>query len=108
MLNLYWNNWIWLNEKIATAFKQRDSKVENLMELAVDNYTEMIGSFVNIVAHAIDDPSEVIEPLNGRERLDFIRGRLNREFAYIQLDALYTEANKKAVSLLARNMIKSR
>lgn len=108
VLNFYWDKWLWLSDEITTTLKQKDPKVGILMETAIINYTEMLSSFVFIEPSAVEDTSQAIEPLNGHERLLFIREKVNREFAYIQLNALYSEAQKKAVSLLARNMIKSR
>ncbi|MDW0115527.1 hypothetical protein QTL97_01070 [Sporosarcina thermotolerans] len=108
VLNSYWDKWLGLSDEIAAALKQKDRKVVPLMETAINNYSEMLSSFVFIEPTAVEDTSQAIEPLNGHERLLFIREKMNREFAYIQLKALYSEAQKKAVSLLARNMIKSR
>ncbi|WP_339250042.1 YpoC family protein [Sporosarcina sp. FSL W8-0480] len=108
VLNSYWEKWLRLSDEIRTALKQKDPKVVVLMESALQNYTEMLSSFILIKPATVDDATEAIEPLNGHERLQFIREKMNREFAFIQLKALYSEAQKKAVSLLVRSMIKSR
>lgn len=83
---------------IEEAYKQRDPEVANLMDKAVENYLAMLGSFLPLHSSI---PTSSIEPLNGEERLQFIRNKLAAHFAFVQLDALYTEAMKKAVSQLA-------
>ncbi|MCM3743049.1 hypothetical protein M3193_02725 [Sporosarcina luteola] len=99
LLYSHWDNWLDMKERIEEAYKQKDPEAANLLDMAIDNYVELIRSFKN------DDSSSSvmsqIEPLNGEERLQFIRTKRAGHFAYVQLDALYTEAMKKAVSRLA-------
>ena len=44
----------------------------------------------------------ILLPLNGEERFQFVKDRINSHYAYIQLDALYTETKKKAARLSVR------
>src|SRR3954471_11890334 len=94
----FWNNWMDMKEEIERSYQRKDPLAVVLMEKAIENYLLMIESFLP------SKPSiarSSIEPLNGKERLQFIREKITAHFAYIQLDALYTEAMKKAVSRLA-------
>lgn len=89
-----------MKEGIEDAYKRRDPIAAKRMDKAIENYLAMLGSFLpNEPGSSISS----IEPLNGSERLQFILTKRTGHFAYVQLDALYTEAMKKAVSQLARN-----
>jgi hypothetical protein len=97
----FWNTWLDMKEEIKRAYQRKDPSVAALMKKALENYSLMLESFL------IDNPSDpsgsisLIEPLNGKERLHFIHMKIASHFAYVQLNALYTEAMKKAVSRLA-------
>ncbi len=90
-----------MKEQIEKAYQRKEPSAADLMVKAIENYLLMLRSI------SITNPSDphsarsMIEPLNGNERLQFIRERIEGYFAYVQLDALYTEAMKKAVSRLA-------
>ncbi len=90
-----------MKEKIEEAYEQKDSRAINMMEKAIDNYSAMLGAFLPDDSSVHGEITSSIEPLNGKERLQFIRSKITGHFAYVQLDALYTEAMKKAVSRLA-------
>ncbi|MCM3637661.1 hypothetical protein M3152_08000 [Sporosarcina luteola] len=94
-----WNNWLDMKERIEEAYKQKSPEAANLIDIAIGNYMEMLGLFMNTESSSID--VSLIEPLNGIERLQYIRTKRAGHFAYVQLDALYSEAMKKAVSRLA-------
>ena len=102
-LYTFWNSWLDMKESIEDAYKQKDPIVSNMMEKAIENYLAMIESFLHVDPSETADIKSSIEPLNGNERLQFIRGKISGYFAYVQLDALYTEAMKKAVSQIAKN-----
>lgn len=88
-----------MKERIEEAYKQKNPEAADLMDMAIGNYLEMLGSFKNAESSSLD--VSMIEPLNGKERLQFIRTKRVGHFAYVQLNALYNEAMKKAVSRLA-------
>jgi hypothetical protein len=97
----YWNTWLGMKEEIEEAYQRKDPSVVARMEKAIENYSLMLESFL---INNLSDPSgslSSIEPLNGKERLHFIHTKIASHFAYVQLNALYTEAMKKAVSRLA-------
>ena len=88
-----------MKEEIEWSYQRKDPSAVVMMEKAIENYLLMLESFSN---HSHSSVSiSLIEPLNGNERIQFIREKITGHFAYIQLDALYTEAMKKAVSRLA-------
>jgi hypothetical protein len=97
----FWNAWLDMKKSIEDAYKQKDSRAADLMEKAIENYIRMVESFLHANPSVPGDIKLSIEPLNGEERLQFIRSKISGYFAYVQLDALYTEAMKKAVSQLA-------
>lgn len=95
LLYSFWNQWLKMKAEIEVAYKRKDSEAVNLMGHAIENYLAMLRTFDS------GDSTSTIEPLNGKERLQFIRSKITGHFAFVQLDALYTEAMKKAVSQLA-------
>lgn len=90
-----------MKDGIEDAYRRKDSKAVNMMDEAIDNYLAMLGSFLCVDSLGQGDSTSSIEPLNGKERLQFILSKKTGHFAYVQLDALYTEAMKKAVSRMA-------
>ncbi|MGG0668183.1 YpoC family protein [Lederbergia citrisecunda] len=94
----FWNCWLDMKEEIGNAYKRRDPEAAKMMDKAIENYLAMLGSFLPIDTGSSASP---IEPLNGKERLQFIHSKRAGHFAYVQLDALYTEAMKKTVSRFA-------
>ena len=103
LLYSFWNNWLGMKANIEDAYKQKDPDAANMMVEAIENYLAMIESFLLIEPSVSGGNKSSIEPLNGAERLAFIRGKISGYYAYVQLDALYTEAMKKAVSQIAKN-----
>lgn len=101
MLYSFWNNWLDMKDRIEEAYKQKNSEAVNMLDKAIENYLAMLQSFVYVGSSTLDRPTSMIEPLNGKERLQFILTKRRGYFAFVQLDALYTEAMKKAVSRLA-------
>lgn len=87
--------------RIEEAYKQKDPEAAYMMEKAIENYLGMLGSFSHFDSIGLGGSTSLIEPLNGNERLQFIHNKIASYFAYVQLDALYTEAMKKAVSRMA-------
>lgn len=90
-----------MKDDIEDAYKRRNPEAAEMLDKAIENYLAMLGSFQEDVSLGLGYSTSLIEPLNGRERLQFIIRKREGHFAYIQLDALYTEAMKKAVSQLA-------
>lgn len=101
LLYSFWNRWLDMKARIEEAYKQKDPEAAYMMEKAIENYLGMLGSFSHVDTLDLGGSTSLIEPLNGQERLLFIRRKITGYFAYIQLDALYIEAMKKAVSRMA-------
>lgn len=101
MFYSFWNRWLNMKDGIENAYRRRDSEAANMMDKAINNYLAMLGSFLYVDSFGPGNSTSSIEPLNGKERLQFIQSKKTGHFAYVQLDALYTEAMKKAVSQMA-------
>lgn len=97
----FWNSWIDMKGEIEGAYQRKDPSTANMMDKAIENYLLMLELYPLINPSDPSGPRSLIEPLNGKERLQFIRMKIHGHFAYVQLNALYTEAMKKAVSRLA-------
>ncbi len=88
-----------MKEEIEKLYNIEDKEAITYMEIAIRNYTQLLeygGSELNqrtgkMVARLL--------PLNGDERLQFVKDKIASHYAYVQLDALYTEAKKKAARL---------
>ncbi|WOV89072.1 hypothetical protein QWT69_08200 [Sporosarcina oncorhynchi] len=100
-LESFQNDWIVLKGKLAIAFSEENQKKSDLMREAIGLYHSFISTFTRDVATS-DDEGMDIRPLNAKERLRFIEEKMSGRFAFIQLDALFSEAMKKAASQLAR------
>ena len=60
------------------------------------NYLSMVGKLVD------DRKGKIVYtllPLNGEERFEFVKDKISSHYAYIQLDALFTETKKKVARL---------
>lgn len=92
------NSWLLVKEKLAIAFSNNDLIKTELMKEAIYLYHSMVAKFAedNARSFGID-----IRPLNDIERLQFITEKVSSRFAFIQLEALFSEAIKKAASQLA-------
>ena len=62
-----------------------------------------MNNFLNTVESKLNERNGKLDtlllPLNGEERFEFVKDRITSHYAYIQLDALYTETKKKAARL---------
>ena len=95
------NDWIVLKGKLTDAFSEENRNRSDLMKEAIELYHSFISTFTRDVA-TVDGKRMDIKPLNDKERLRFIEEKISGRFAFIQLDALFSEAMKKAASQLAR------
>lgn len=92
------NSWLLLKGKLIIAFSTKSTMKTELMIEAIELYQSMIANFAenNHLSHGLD-----IRPLNDKERLQFIIKKTSNQSAFIQLEALFSEAIKKAASQLA-------
>ncbi len=86
-----WHEW---QKEIPQLYEEKDDLVHEKMNEALQNYYDLL-KYGEIEA---GEPS-ILLPLNGEERLAFIKKQQASRYAFIQLDALYDESQKKAARL---------
>jgi len=100
----YFEQWLDLSTRIHQAHELRNGEAKALMD-------QGILLFENCILYCSDTPSKSIEeseeyevlPLNGMERLQFIKTRPGQYACFRQLDELFKELKKR----LARLRIKA-
>lgn len=101
LLAPHFEKWDLVKEKVEELYSLKDKEAIIFMEHAIRDYEHLLeygGSELNERTGKLD---ALLLPLNGEERLQFVKDRITSHYAYIQLDALYTETKKKAARLFA-------
>lgn len=88
----FFDKWESLKPEIQRLYDQKQPDVAESMSIAIANYEKLLE--VCAPAGGFDRRTKM-EPLNGRERLQFIKDKIVSPFALIQLNLLYTELRKK-------------
>ena len=100
LLTPHYDKWDVVKEEIEKLYSLDAKEAIKLMGIAILNYEELLeygGSKLNKRTGKME---ALLLPLNGEERFQFVKDRIASHYAYIQLDALYTETKKKAARLL--------
>ena len=74
--------------------------------MAIENYSELLEHGGKVVDDRKGKIVYTLLPLNGEERFEFVKDKISSHYAYIQLDALYTETKKKVARLSIQKEIK--
>ncbi|MBD8025191.1 hypothetical protein H9636_00845 [Ureibacillus sp. Re31] len=100
----YFAQWEELSLLIHQAHDQRSGEAKTLMEKGISLFEECVvnSSYCNEQTVNENEEYEVL-PINGMERLSFIKARPGQYACYRQLDELFKELKKR----LARLRIKS-
>ncbi|MEG0472510.1 MAG: hypothetical protein RR588_09260 [Solibacillus sp.] len=98
-VNAWYANWEQFQHKIHLAHDARDSSVAQLMQQAIEQFEHFIvSSSETEAAFSETEPYELM-PINGMERLSFVKMRPGQYAAYRQLDELYKETKKRCARL---------
>lgn len=98
-VNEWYESWEQLQGKIHIAHDERDSSVGQLMQRAIEQFEYFIvSSSESDVGFSEIEPYELM-PINGMERLSFVKMRPGQYAAYRQLDELYKETKKRCARL---------
>lgn len=94
----YFDKWDALKPEIQRLYDEKQSSASELMRSAIADYEELL----EVCGPAGgSDRRTKMEPLNGEERLQFIKDKVISPFALIQLSLLYTELRKKIARFIA-------
>ncbi|BAQ10843.1 hypothetical protein OXB_2372 [Bacillus sp. OxB-1] len=101
-LSPYFTDWETKRETIEALYAQKDKRAAEKMRDAVEMYERLLE--LGGVETDVRSGREVyrLSPLNGDERLEFVKAKLTSHYAYVQLDALFGEMKKKAARLAVR------
>lgn len=98
---LLFHQWDTMKDEIKELYAEQDKQAVPLMEQAIARYEQIVSSKGKTFNKAQQVEEYVLDPLNGKERLAFIKARINSHYAYIQLEMLYIELRKKIARLEA-------
>lgn len=99
LLAPYFERWDSVKDSIENLYSNRDEKAKALMSDAIDNYCNLLECGGKEINERTGSSEFVLLPLNGNDRFEFIKERINSHYAHVQLSALYLESKKKAARL---------
>ena len=95
----HFEKWDAVKDRIEKLYQEKDKEAIKLMEIAISDYAELLEYGGEELNEHTGEYVEVLMPLNGTERFDFVKERIQSHYAHIQLNALYDETKKKAARL---------
>lgn len=95
----HFEKWDTVKKKIESLYHEKNPEAVRLMEVAINDYEELLEYGGKKLDERTGKNVDILLPLNGIERFDFIKSRINSHYAYIQLNELYDETRKKAARL---------
>ncbi|MEK3934717.1 YpoC family protein [Sporosarcina sp. FSL W7-1349] len=99
VLSPYFAEWETKRETIEALYAQKDKRAAEMMREAVGMYERLLElGGVQTDARSGREGYR-LSPLNGGERLEFVKAKLASHYAFVQLDALFGEMKKKAARL---------
>lgn len=96
----WYANWEVLNQEIFDAHESRNGSAKGLMEQGIALFENFIlgSSEGDHATFDVQDEYEVM-PINGNERLQFIKMKPGQYACYRQLDELFKETKKRCARL---------
>lgn len=99
LLAPYFDQWETVRDQIEVLYSQNDNQAVELMNVAIENYSELLERGGNVLDERKGKVVYTLLPLNGEERFEFVKDKISSHYAHIQLDALFTETKKKVARL---------
>jgi hypothetical protein len=99
LLAPYFDQWDTVRHQIEAFYDQKNHQAVELMNVAIENYSELLEHGGKLVDDRKGKIVYTLLPLNGEERFEFVKDKISSHYAYIQLDALFTETKKKVARL---------
>lgn len=93
----YFDKWESLMPEIQVRYDSKEDSSAEWMWIAIANYEELLEACSEVSGSTRQTK---MEPLNGAERLQFIKDKIISPFALVQLSALYKEMRKKVARFL--------
>lgn len=100
IVDAWFAEWEALEKRIHAAHEARNGEAKALMEEAIDLFERLLidSAEGSPVALELDQTYEVM-PINGAERLAFIKTKPSQYACYRQLDELFKETKKRTARL---------
>ncbi|AMQ06847.1 YpoC family protein [Sporosarcina psychrophila] len=99
LLAPYFDQWETVRDQIEAFYDQKDHQAVELMNVAIDNYSELLEQGGKVLDDRKGKVVYTLLPLNGIERFEFVKDKITSHYAHVQLDALFTETKKKVARL---------
>src|SRR6185437_11292366 len=91
----FFSKWETARDDIEMFYNQKDRQAIEMMEEAIENYNELLEQGGKMFDERKGKTVYTLLPLNGKERFEFVKDKISSHYAFVQLDALYTETKKK-------------
>lgn len=101
IVDAWFQKWEQLSEKIFASHNKRDGSATSLMEQGIEHFCTFIANN-SIPSEDFQFSNEYeLMPINGMERLQFVKARPGQYASYRQLDELFKETKKRSARLRA-------
>lgn len=91
--------WEQSKEEIGKLYNDRDCNAAAKLQEMIVCYEGLLAYGGNGAHPQSGQQQPILLPLNGEERLAFIKKQIHSHYAFVQLDALFDETKKKAARL---------
>lgn len=99
VVDAWYDDWETMREAIHKAHERRDGSAQQFMVEGIEHFEKFIvGSSITETPFSVQSEYELM-PINGMERLLFIKARPGQYACYRQLDELYKETKKRCARL---------
>ncbi len=98
-VDAWFNEWESLREEIHAAHDRRDGSALELMVKGIAHFEQLLIDSAEAEEAFSTDSEYELMPINGMERLGFIKMRPAQYACYRQLDELYKETKKRCARL---------
>ncbi|RHW39287.1 hypothetical protein D1B33_00075 [Lysinibacillus yapensis] len=96
----FFEQWQNLSAKIYQSHEVRDGQAKSLMEQGIELFERCVVHCSDTSETAVSEREEYeVLPINGKERLQFIKARPGQYACYRQLDELFKELKKRLARL---------
>ncbi|AMO84999.1 YpoC family protein [Solibacillus sp. FSL W7-1472] len=99
VVDAWYSEWETMRETIHAAHERRDGSAQQFMVEGIEHFEQFIvGGSITETPFSVQSEYELM-PINGMERLQFIKARPGQYACYRQLDELYKETKKRCARL---------
>ncbi|MDS9470851.1 YpoC family protein [Sporosarcina pasteurii] len=99
LLKPYFEPWDNVKEAIEQMYEENNPGKIEQMEQSIQQYIQLLEYGGTEINDLTGKNEYILLPLNGSERLEFIKKQIHSRYAFVQLSALFDETRKKAARL---------